>query len=104
MNALERRRGVYELGERAVTYYLDTGLCVFCDADDVAGKPHGDHCTVGKVAGVAVTPERAKEKARQRGIVDRALTRESRCTNRSCSKPFMHDDECDFDLAPEDGF
>ena len=34
------------LGQRAIDYYLDTGYCVFCDADDVLGTPHED-CDVG---------------------------------------------------------
>ncbi len=41
-----------QLGQRAVTYYTDTGLCVFCDACACAEppRPHCDHCDVGKVA------------------------------------------------------
>lgn len=72
MKPLERRRLLHELGQRAVDYYLDTGLCVFCGADDVEGVPH-DGCDVGKAAGVAVTPERIAEKKRQRAIADKFI-------------------------------
>jgi hypothetical protein len=70
---LERRRAVQALGQRAIDYYLDTGLCVFCGADDVAGDPHDDHCNVGELAGVEVTPKRCAQKAHERAIVDDTL-------------------------------
>jgi hypothetical protein len=70
---LERRRALHELGQRAIDYYLDTGLCVLCGADDVAGEPHDDHCNVGELAGVELTPERRAEKAHQRATVDEYL-------------------------------
>lgn len=70
MNELARRRGLLALGQRAVDYYVDTGLCVFCDADDVFGRPH-DECDVGEVSGVVVDDERRKAKAEQRGMVIR---------------------------------
>jgi hypothetical protein len=79
MTPLEKRRLLHELGQRAVDYYMDTGLCVFCGADDVEGIPHdsGDvPCHVGRAAGVQVTPERAAEKKRQRGIVDEFMRRD----------------------------
>lgn len=69
-----KRRKLLEIGQRAVDYYTDTGLCVFCDADDVRGIPH-DECDVGIVAGVLVTPERAREKLRQRAAVESHLQR-----------------------------
>jgi hypothetical protein len=70
VSPLERRRSVQALGERALDYYRDTGLCVFCGADDVAGEPHEDHCNVGELAGVEVTPERRAQKAHERAIVE----------------------------------
>ena len=82
MKPLEKRRLLHELGQRAVDYYLDTGLCVFCGADDVAGIPHDDDdvpCHVGKAADVKVTPERRAEKKRQREIAD-AFIRQMRGT------------------------
>lgn len=69
MTELEKRRFLAEIGQRAVDYYLDTGLCVFCDADDCAGRPH-DECNVGELAGVEVTPERIARKARERALVE----------------------------------
>lgn len=69
MNEVERRRRIQALGQRALDYYEDTGLCVFCDADDLTGTPHED-CDVGELFGRAVTPERIAEKARQRGLVN----------------------------------
>lgn len=73
MNALDRRRALHALGQRAIDYYVDTGECVFCGADDVAGVPHEDHCNVGELAGVKVTPERRAKKAEERAIVERLL-------------------------------
>jgi hypothetical protein len=46
---------------------------VLCGADDVAGEPHDDHCNVGELAGVELTPERRAEKAHQRATVDEYL-------------------------------
>lgn len=69
MTTLTRHRALLELGKRAVDYYLDTGFCVFCDADDCTGKPHEEHCNVGELAGVVVTPERVAEKRWQREIL-----------------------------------
>lgn len=74
MKELEKRRGLYSLGQRAIDYYVDTGFCVFCDADDVAGIPHdGDDdpddscpCLVGKLSGVEVDEKRKKAKLRER--------------------------------------
>lgn len=80
MNPLTHTRAVLELGKRAIMYYQDTGCCVFCDADDVDGRPHEDHCNVGELAGVTVTPERVAEKRWQREMVGKwargELTRE----------------------------
>ncbi len=51
-----------------MTYYLDTGQCVFCDADDMLKKPHS-YCDVGRVAQVTeakeatVPPRRRQRKA-----------------------------------------
>jgi hypothetical protein len=73
MKPIDRRREVHALGERAIQYYVDTGLCVFCNADDVEGHPHDDDCSVGKLSGVKVDPARRFEKARERGIVDAML-------------------------------
>lgn len=72
LTELERRRAVQALGERAIRYYVDTGLCVFCDADDCAGKPHAE-CNVGALSGVVVDAERIAEKAAQRTLVDAFL-------------------------------
>lgn len=72
MTELEKRRLLYSLGQRAVDYYIDTGLCVFCGADDTQGIPHDeDHpiCEVGIVAAIQVTPERIAEKKRQRELI-----------------------------------
>lgn len=74
MSELERRRAIQDLGQRAIDYYLDTGECVFCGADDCASVPHDDHCNVGELAGVDVTPERRAEKARQREVVERVFS------------------------------
>lgn len=68
MTELVRRRRLLALGQRAVDYYVDTGLCVFCDADDVFWRPH-DGCDVGTASGVVVDDERRKRKAEQRGMV-----------------------------------
>lgn len=68
-NALEHRRALQALGQRAVDYYIDTGLCVFCDADDVYGRPHEDHCNVGELSGVVVDGKRKENKAQERRSV-----------------------------------
>jgi hypothetical protein len=70
---LDRRRAVHALGERAIQYYVDTGLCVFCNADDVEGHPHDEGCDVGVLSDVKVDTARRLEKARERGIVDAGL-------------------------------
>jgi hypothetical protein len=68
---LKHRQGVRELGLRAIHYYIDTGLCVFCDADDVTGTPHDEDCDVGECAGISeITEERRALKIKQRGIAD----------------------------------
>lgn len=67
---LAERRAIYELGVRAIVYYKDTGLCVFCGADDCLGLPHEDHCNVGELSKVTVDKERIAEKAFQRGVFD----------------------------------
>jgi len=67
-----KRAKLVNLGQRAVDYYLDTGLCLFCDADDVAGRPHED-CNVGEISGVTVDAARAELKASQRELVARML-------------------------------
>lgn len=69
---VKKSKALRELGQRAVDYYLDTGLCVFCDADDVNDIPHDD-CDVGKVSKVKVTAERKAKKAEQRAMVDAFL-------------------------------
>lgn len=69
-NEIAKRRGVAGLGQRAIDYYVDTGLCVFCDADDCAGVPHGRDCAVGELSGVVLTDERRALKALERGMVD----------------------------------
>ena len=66
---VKHRRALQALGQRAVDYYLDTGLCVFCGADDCSGVPHDDHCNVGTLAGVPVDAQRIAEKSRQRALV-----------------------------------
>lgn len=78
MTPLERRRAIQALGQRAIDYYVDTGECVFCGADDVTGKPHDDHCNVGELASVEVTPERRAQKAHERAIVDDAIRKGDR--------------------------
>jgi len=69
MDELTRHRRTLLLGQRALDYYKDTGLCVFCNADDLAGIPHED-CDVGEVLGIKVTPERVAEKRQQRKVID----------------------------------
>ena len=73
MSELEKRRAVYALGLRAIRYYVDTGLCVFCNADDEHGDPHEEHCNVGDLSGILVDEERRLEKAEQREKVDEML-------------------------------
>lgn len=72
MNELKRRQELVKLGQRAVDYYIDTGLCVFCNANDLQDIPHED-CDVGEVSGVIVDAARKKLKASQRMFVDTAL-------------------------------
>jgi hypothetical protein len=66
---IERRRAIYALGMRALDYYVDTGLCVFCNADDVQQRAHDDDCWVGEVANVVVDDARRTAKAEQRAEV-----------------------------------
>ena len=73
MNEVERRRRIQALGQRALDYYEDTGLCVFCNADDLNDTPHED-CDVGEILCIALTPERLAKKREQRGIVDSMLS------------------------------
>ncbi len=56
----------------------------------------------GKGAALMLRPIRdlADERRRRNESERRELA--GRCGNPSCSKPAMHDDECDFDLAPDD--
>jgi hypothetical protein len=71
---LKHRHDVRDLGLRAIHYYIDTGLCVFCDADDADEIPHDDHCNVGELAGIdEITAERKALKVRQRNIADALL-------------------------------
>lgn len=70
---LDRRRALTELGQRAVDYYLDTGFCVFCDADDCENMPHDSDCNVGELSGIEVDEKRKEEKAKQRRMADEAL-------------------------------
>jgi hypothetical protein len=67
---LEQRRRLLALGQRAVDYYKDTGLCVFCECDDTLAVPHDPDCDVGTASGIIWTPERANEKLKQRRIAD----------------------------------
>jgi hypothetical protein len=72
---LEVRRKLQETGMRAVDYYIDTGLCVFCEADDCQDTPHDEDCDVGHlVAKRPVDAERKRKKAQQRNIVAKILT------------------------------
>jgi hypothetical protein len=66
---LTRRKAIHDLGQRAIDYYIDTGLCVFCDADDCEGIPHED-CNVGELAGVELNEERIAKKKKERALVD----------------------------------
>ncbi len=75
MDEVRKRRMLVQLGQRAVDYYVDTGLCVFCDADDCKGIPHDKDCEVGEVSGVVVNKERIAAKARERQAFHEALTR-----------------------------
>ena len=38
-----------ELGQRAVDYHNDSGLCVFCNANAFTNIPHADHCNVNLI-------------------------------------------------------
>lgn len=67
---VQHRRDLQALGQRAVDYYVDTGLCVFCEADDCTGEPHDPGCDVGRVSGVELTPQRIADKSQQRTIVE----------------------------------
>ncbi len=69
VESMRHHREIYKLGKRAIRYYIDTGLCVFCDADDCCHRPHEDHCNVGKLSGVVVNEERRKKKNKERGLV-----------------------------------
>jgi hypothetical protein len=73
MTGLEKRRALHALGQRAIDYYVDTGLCVFCDADDCQSVPHEDHCNVGELSGVVVDADRVETKAKQRVVMDHLL-------------------------------
>lgn len=66
---IEKRRAIHALGQRAIDYYGDTGLCVFCEADDCEDVPHEEHCNVGQLAGVRVDNARRRAKAHQRAMV-----------------------------------
>jgi hypothetical protein len=70
---LDKRRALQQLGQRAIDYYADTGLCVFCCADDCQNMPHEDHCNVGELSGIEVDEKRREEKARQRRLADEHL-------------------------------
>lgn len=67
-SGIERRRAVLALGQRALDYYVDTGECVFCGADDLAHQPHDEDCDVGVLSGVELTEERRRAKARERAL------------------------------------
>lgn len=82
MKELEKRRAIQALGQRALDYYIDTGFCVFCDADDVRNRPHEEHCNVGDLSGVPWTPERAKQKLKERLAVDAIIFDRLARTNR----------------------
>lgn len=73
MRELELRRRLHELGQRAVTFYIDTGLCVFCSADDCQDIPHDIDCDVGECAGIKSTEERKAVLAVQREKADRMI-------------------------------
>lgn len=76
MNELARRRAIHALGERSLDYYRDTGLCVFCDADDCQGTPHEEHCDVGFLSGIDPRdPSRVADKVRLRDLVNRWISR-----------------------------
>lgn len=75
MSELAKRRALYELGQRAIDYYVDTGFCVFCEADDCAGVPHEDHCNVGVLSAVTVDEARLAKKMEQRTLLDVMLLR-----------------------------
>lgn len=77
---LRQRRGIHALGQRAIDYYVDTGLCVFCEADDLNDVPHEDDCEVGKLSGVKVDAARKGEKASQRAIADAIIARDAAAT------------------------
>lgn len=79
---LEKRREIYALGQRAIDYYVDTGLCVFCEADDCQNVPHEEHCNVGEISGIIVDFDRRRLKAHQRMLVDTFLRTTVRTTQK----------------------
>lgn len=70
LNDLDKKRALQKLGQRAINYYVDTGFCVFCDADDCCRIAHEDHCNVGELSGIEVDEKRREEKAMQRRQFD----------------------------------
>jgi hypothetical protein len=72
---MAKQRDLVALGRRAIDYYVDTGFCVFCEADDVAGIPHAEHCNVGDISCVVVDAPRQAEKTVQRAAVEELLGR-----------------------------
>lgn len=70
-----KRQKLIALGQRAIDYYLDTGLCVFCQADDCQNIPHEDHCNVGELSDVIVNKQRKAMKAHQRALAYKFIRR-----------------------------
>jgi hypothetical protein len=72
MDEITKRRLSQEIGKCAIDYYADTGLCVFCSADDTTRIPHEDWCSVGAFQ-ESFTEERIQEKTLQRSIADKYI-------------------------------
>lgn len=57
-----KRRAIYGLGLRAIRYYVDTGICVFCEPE---GDTHEEHCNLGELVDALPSEERIWAKAEQ---------------------------------------
>lgn len=94
MDELAKRRTLQLLGQRAVEYYIDTGLCVFCECDVTKGIPHFGSCAViHEVSGVKITPEWIAEKIRQRSIVNEMLKDEDYVLSERAFKVELGEDD-----------
>jgi len=70
---LEKRREIYTVGEAAVRYYVETGLCVFCMADDCNKVSHDNWCPVRGMSEVVEGKERRVELASNRAAMAQVM-------------------------------